>query len=280
MKRFWIMLLAVAVALGIALPAGAVKPPKPPKPTTSAPIAVYLDAGPIWVHEVGDVIWHTVTIQNKTTDGVTAHIAYPGGSKTNIEIGPSGVKTIENLFSYEVTDGDITMAEDIIAEVTVSYGDGDAFVVAATSTTVYPAELCGTVAEDGTTVWPATVTAGEVCIWKPPSSGKWTVWVTPDDPVSRPTRMMVSVRDGVPGNWCTNPDVVDSGVVFRRLMPGDSVFTLQVLLPGSEGQALAGLEDGQCFSGGAGGEYFAVGNPSSFYLYTSFDGTATATHNP
>jgi hypothetical protein len=53
MKRFWIPLLAVAMALVIALPAGAVKPPKP---TTSAPIAVYLDDDPIWVHEVGDVI--------------------------------------------------------------------------------------------------------------------------------------------------------------------------------------------------------------------------------
>ena len=67
----------------------------------------------------------------------------------------------------------------------------------------------------------------------------------------------------------------DSGVVFRRLMPGDTAFELQVLLPGSGSEALDGLDDGQCYSGGAGGDYFAVGNPESFYLYTSFDGTAT-----
>ena len=121
----------------------------------------------------------------------------------------------------------------------------------------------------------ATLTGGEVCIWKPPSSGEWTVSVKATKTVTRPTRMMVSVRDGVPGNWCTVPDGVDTGVVIRRLMPGDTAFELQVLLPGSDGQTLDGLADGQCNSGGAGGNYFAVGNPESFYLYTSFDGTAT-----
>ena len=62
-------------------------------------------------------------------------------------------------------------------------------------------------------------------------------------------------------------------------MPGDAPFKLQVLLPGS-GDAAWELADGQCNSGGAGGEYFAVGNPDSFYLYTSFEGTATVTHSP
>ncbi len=58
------------------------------------------------------------------------------------------------------------------------------------------------------------------------------------------------------------------------MMPEDSAFELQVLLPGSGSDVLDGLEDGQCYSGGAGGDYFAVGNPESFYLYTSFDGKA------
>ena len=53
MKRFWITLMVVAAAIAIAVPAGAVKPPKP---STSAPVAVSLDAGFMWVHEAGDVI--------------------------------------------------------------------------------------------------------------------------------------------------------------------------------------------------------------------------------
>jgi hypothetical protein len=68
MKRFSIILLAIAVAFVMALPAGAKgKPDKPPKPPASAPIAVYLDAEPIWVHEGGDVLRYTVTLQNKTS---------------------------------------------------------------------------------------------------------------------------------------------------------------------------------------------------------------------
>ena len=259
------LLLAVAVAIAIALPAGAAKPDKPdkpPKPSTSAPVAVYLDADPIWVHEDDDVIRYTVTIQNKTDAEVTVTI--DSYLSNPVKIDPRGVVTIEDLFSYDVTPGDIAAAADIVGTVTVSYVGGE--ITAETSTVVDPVDLCNLNA----------LTAGEVCIWKPTATGEWTVRVTPDDLVTRPTRMMVSVRDGVPGNWCTVPDVADTGVVVRRLMPGDTVFELQVFLPGDSD--FPGLDDGQCYSGGAGGDYFVVGNPDSFYLYTSFDGSATVTY--
>jgi hypothetical protein len=185
-------------------------------------------------------------------------------------IDPSSVLAIDDRFSHEVNADDIATPVDIVGTVTVSYLGGE--VVASTSTDVYPEDDCKFVENQ------AQLTGGEVCIWKPPSSGEWTVSVTPDKEVIRPTRMMVSVRDGVPGNWCTDPEVAESGVVFRRLMPEDPVFKLQVLLPGSGADALGELADGQCNSGGAGGDYFAIGNPESFYLYTSFSGTATVTH--
>ena len=261
MKHFWITLLAVAVVLVIALPAGAVKPPKAPKPTTSAPIAVYLDADPVWVHEESDDVRYSVTIQNKTTAEVTVDISDYWDEP--ITLAPSAVLTDDDLFSYDVTEVDINTAANIIGGVTVSYKSGE--VIARTSTVVDPVEPCDF----------SDLRGGEVCIWKPIQPGNWTVSVTPDTPVTRPTRLMVSVRDGVPGNWCTDPDIADSGVLFRRLLPGDTEFELQVLLPGSGAAALDGLADGQCYSGGAGGDYFAVGNPESFYLYTSFDGKAT-----
>ena len=71
MKRFWIMLLAVSAAVVIALPAEAVNPPKPPKPPTSVPIAVFIDAQPVWVHEGDDHLRYTVTLENKTSTEFT-----------------------------------------------------------------------------------------------------------------------------------------------------------------------------------------------------------------
>ena len=68
------MLLAIAMALVIALPAGAgkpVKPPKPPKPPTSVPIAVSMDAQPVWAHEGSDLIRYTVTLENKTSEAIS-----------------------------------------------------------------------------------------------------------------------------------------------------------------------------------------------------------------
>lgn len=52
---------------------------------------------------------------------------------------------------------------------------------------------------------------------------------------------------------------------------GDGDIVGQVYLPGDE--HLPGLADGMCLGGGAGGDYFEVGSPKSFYL--AADGTVT-----
>ena len=78
MKRFRIILLAVAMALVIALPAGAGKPgkpDKPPEPSTSVPIAVFINAHPIWVHEGRDLIAYTVTLENETSNDISDVVA-------------------------------------------------------------------------------------------------------------------------------------------------------------------------------------------------------------
>ncbi|MCJ7779738.1 MAG: hypothetical protein MUQ27_02835, partial [Acidimicrobiia bacterium] len=135
MKRLTIALIVIGAML-FASPVMAKKPPKPPMPSTSAPVAVYLDSGPIWVHEVGNVIRYNVTIQNKTDAEVTVTIE---SYKDNpVTIDPRGVETIDDLFFDEVTAGDIAAAVDILGTVTVYY-DGGA-ITAETSTEVRPVD--------------------------------------------------------------------------------------------------------------------------------------------
>jgi hypothetical protein len=247
------------------------------------------------VHEAGDLIHYKVTLENKTSNAI---------SKVAIQF----TATDESVYKDPVSDWDfpedasdgVVPANSTVSENFYLYVDqfSEAVPCLTGDENTWPAECSllataqvlineGVTTQTEMSVTPmpdppcdfvngtAPLKAGKVCIWKPASSGEWTVSVTPVKAVTRPTRMMVSVRDGVPGNWCTVPDVADTGVVFRRLMPGDTAFKLHVLLPGSGTEALGALADGQCNSGGAGGDYFAVGNPDSFYLYTSFDGTAT-----
>jgi hypothetical protein len=286
MRRFWFVLLTVAMALVIALPAGAgkpTKPPKPPKPPASAPVAVYLDADPIWVHEVGDVIWYNVTVQNKTRADVTVNVEYDTAG--NVVIDPRAIYEVDHLFSYMVDDDDFAAAAasgsgiEIVGTVTVTYEGVE--VVAETSTFMDPVYPC----DFNPAMTGGQVTGGEVCIWVPPLTGQWTVSAVPNPIPTRPTGVMMSVRDGVPGNWCTVPDDPDTGVLQERWLPNRTEmepFILDVFLPGSND--FTGLADGQCWTGGHGvctddDCYFAVGTPESFYLYSSFDGTVTLTLN-
>ncbi len=56
-------------------------------------------------------------------------------------------------------------------------------------------------------------------------------------------------------------------------MDGDDDIVGPVYLSGDEDYSELGLADGVCLGGGAGGDYFEVGNPKSFYL--AADGTVT-----
>jgi hypothetical protein len=127
------------------------------------------------------------------------------------------------------------------------------------------------------------VTGGEVCIWVPPETGEWTVSAVPNPIPTRRTNLMMTMRDGVPGNWCTLTAGGDGGVVQERWLrdrPATDPVVLDVFLPGESGA----LDEGMCLTGGHGvctedDCYFAVGNPKSFYLYSSFDATVTLTHD-
>lgn len=276
MKRFWIMLLAVSVALVIALPAGA-KPDKP-KPPRSAPVAVYLDADPIWVHEGveegvsegwvhkgDDVIHYAVKVQNKTSttiEGVTVQFTAAGVTDIWLPgaIAPYGNMTWdeESLPKRTVSQFSETAATcgeqcELPATVTV-LRDDEVLTREMMSTPLMPYPPCGFGDEPS-----GLALVSEVCIWTPPRTGGWRVSLYPTPPANanRPIHAGVTVRDHVPGNWCILPDNADGGVFGDRWKTDDDPITGEVYLP----------SNGECLGGGAGGESIKpVGNPTSFYL--------------
>jgi hypothetical protein len=331
-KRFWITLLTVAMALVIALPAGAVKPVKPPKPTTSAPIAVYLGVNPMWVHEVADYVYYKVVVHNKTNSPVHIGSVYlqlsygEFGSglipvvllEDDEEVPAFGTVTLE--YSTWPTDKYLSLRqwvglvipakdfppnpaadpEDLIGAATVTYfygAEGDEGTVAAeTAASVMPYGPYGDCEFDGEPGEPltATRTDSEICILTPTTKGIWEFTMVPS--ASRPTNVTVTMRDHVPGNWCTlptnDPDALledVGGIIKGRWKPGSPALTGQVYLPGAKPLESFDplpnpipwwmwITDGTCLSGGAGGDFFQVGNPESFYLWTSVPGTVTVTH--
>lgn len=330
MKRFWIMLLAIATALVIALPAGAVKPPpkdKPPKPTTSAPIAVYLDVGPMWVHEVTDNVYYKVAVHNKTNAEVgigLVELELTYGEETSGKITvplldtdnsipafgtvtleysayPAPVKylslrqSVNSVIPSSAFDSPAD-TEDLIGTATVTYyyasEGGGGTVAAETDAFVMPYDDCGfTIGSPAV----ATRTDSEICIWTPHERGVWVVSMLPN--VSRPTNVTLTMRDHVPGNWCTLPSDPDAplddvgGIIKGRWKPSSPALTGEVYLPGAAPLGSPEpipdpipwwmwITDGTCLSGGAGGDFFQVGNSESFYLWTSVPGKVTVTHRP
>jgi hypothetical protein len=100
-------------------------------------------------------------------------------------------------------------------------------------------------------------TDASVCIWKP-GPGNWTISVVPDS--TRSTRVMITVRDHVPGNWCPQ------GITAKWRPGGDPVETT-VSIPEWDPDTWAG--ESICPIGGAAGAFYNVGTPSSFYLDTT-----------
>jgi hypothetical protein len=98
-----------------------------------------------------------------------------------------------------------------------------------------------------------------VCIWTPTDHGDWTVSVLPD--ANRPTNVQITLRDHVPGNWCP------SGI-RAKWRPGEEPVTTTFTIPDWEVPGYR-LGDPVCPYGGAGGDFFGVGTPSSFFLAVS-----------
>ena len=265
MRRFWILIVVLAMALAIAGPATGKKPEGKPNPN-AAPIAVNVENGPWWVHEVDDVLVYTVYVENKT-QSTTASVS------VTVEFDPD-VKTFTlkggqtDFVEFSRTVGPLDLPSDgeegeIVEPVTVSYkidGVSGPDIVAHVSTVAQAYDPCP---EDGefTNV---LVTRG-ACIWHPGSLGdNWKVTVRP--PPEATYRMLaVTMRDHVPGNWCT-PDGSGGGADIRWKPKDDPPdLLLDVFLPAN----------GVCRGGGAGGATMPAGNINSFYLWLRYDALVT-----
>jgi hypothetical protein len=96
MKRIWIILLAIAVALAIALPAGAKKPEKPPKPDGGfRPIAcqlggeedVFLRSGTYKVTPLREFVFGLYTVDPGTSEGVLcAEVSVTSGTLSDLRV--------------------------------------------------------------------------------------------------------------------------------------------------------------------------------------------------
>jgi hypothetical protein len=268
MRRVWILLMVVAMALAVAAPATGKKPVDKPNPP-AAPIAAYVEAGPWWIHEAGDVIVHTVHVQNKTSDtpiDVTVSTDFEVGP---VELSVLGGTTEVTQLERLVSPDDVAVEGEITGTVTVSYEiDKPVVIVQEVSTVVSLYPNCDPGIDRGT---PVAQEAG-ICIWHTDLRGAWTISAVAED--KKAQGMTVTLRDHVPGNWCTTDG--SGGGVHVRWHPKDKThgpLTLDVFLPDSD-DALDGNEplgDGVCFGGGAGGATMPIGNPDSFYLWLGSD---------
>jgi hypothetical protein len=316
-RRFLFLLLAVLMTLVIALPAIADKPDKPGKPPTSVPIAVSMDASPLWSHEGRDLIRYTVTLENKTSDDISdvavmfkfipsdplsdvykeAISDWDSTVEEDPEDGDDGLVLANSkvwtgfylyvdqfdeaapcLTDYDPEDPDAWPDECALLATAEVLVDGIVATQTQMSMPLMPEPPCdftyGWVGDGLSEVWTGIreEPLSGVCIWKPGDyTGIWKVTLTPTPPKNpaRPIGAAVAVRDGIPGNWCTLPDG-SGGNFSARWKDGDPPVVGMVYLPGDEN--ILGLEfdpfygGGTCLAGGAGGDYFMVGNPDSFYL--------------
>ena len=276
-RTFWILIVVAAMALAMAGPASGKKPEAKADPK-AAPIAAYVESGPQWVHEAGDVIVYSVILENKTRSRqieVTVSTDFGNEEVTlPVEGGTTEVVALERTVSEEEVPADGASGE-IVGTLTVAYDmDGPVTIVLNEGTVVERYRSCGIDMLGGTAT--VDMTDGSACIWHTDQRGAWTISVLPVDP--KVTSMSVTLRDHVPGNWCT-PDGSGGGANVRWHPKDDTrtPVTLDVFLPDANDTLGDGnpLGDGVCYGGGAGGATMQDGTPNSFYLWLRHDGVVT-----
>ena len=147
----------------------------------------------------------------------------------------------------------------LVATATVKV-NGVVATQAEVSTPLMPDPLCGfefyyDAADDFVS---DPVEVSDLCIWTLPEddgvlkTGVWEITLDPMPPRNpkRPINVSVTVRYGVPGNWCPLAIGLPSGI-SEPWTVGDDLPTGKTYLPGDEDILGLGLAEGMCINGGA-----------------------------
>jgi hypothetical protein len=285
MRRFWILIVVLAMALAMAGPATGKKPEGKPNPN-AAPIAAHVENGPWWVHEAegvwaGDVIVYSVYVENKTrttTIEVTVSTDFVADPMDLVVLDVAGGTTEVVVFERTVLESEVPpfgTSDEIVGTVTVAYEmDGPVSIDLEEGTVVERYDDCGIPPDGGEAT--VDMSDGRACIWHTDQRGAFTISVLPVD--RKVSGMSVTLRDHVPGNWCT-PDGSGGGA-YVHWHPKDATrdpLTLDVFLPNADDTLDGGdpLGDGVCYGGGAGGATMQDGSADSFYLWMPHDAVVT-----
>lgn len=264
MKRIPILVLALATMLALAAPVGAAKPDKPGKPGTSGPVDVTLEANLGSVHAVEDKIYYTITvISSEYMSDAIVELSVNDGAAIELFTGNLNAGSSLDLdYFYTVATmptSDIEASVDVVV-------NGVAIASATTSVGFWAIDECGFEESAGSLTM---VHPGGDCRYGF-APGYWEIVAYPDRNIARRYPVM-TMRDDVPGNWCTVSDPVKEGGSITRYvdLPTANPFGYgewwEVGVCGFGGQGMC--TDAECF--------FPTGNPATFVL-TAPEGTVTA----
>jgi hypothetical protein len=274
-RRIGIVLAVALLVAGLAAPASAKRPGVPGPPSgTDLDVTVQPSSGFMWANSVGDEIQFDISVTNTSRgplSGISVYFASvhdPANKKTlidDLDLGNNELWSTPSDDPYRVTvDDPLTehlgfenlepMQTTYVNVGTVTATDGTVTDSDDAIMTVHRVEPCPGPESDGSFVF-TTDLQYEVCSFS--GTGSWTLTTLPAKPIrGKQIPPSATVRDGVPGNWCTVETYVDGNTVIDTLY-----------LP----------DDGVCLGGGAGGDTIPVRNRDLFYLATWKGNIVTAT---
>ena len=242
-----ILFAVVVLIVGLAAPAAAKKGGIPGPPSGSGLEVTVESSGFMWANSVGDQILFDFTVTNMSGGGLEGVAVYFSGTLLDtFDLGKND--SWDMPYTYTVVVGDFdgaTISEQTPVPVgtVTAVDDGTVLDTDDAVMTAYPVLPCDQVG-DGPFYFGPTEDYS-VCSFT--GVGEWQLTTTLDRPPrGKSNNPSATVRDGVPGNWCTTGESV---------VDGNTVIDHQSL-------------DDTCDVGGAGGDTISVRNTTTFYLAT------------